>query len=73
MGTATNEKGVGHEIEKKTEKKLWTTGRLMIFFSYALYVLYDMWPRRHFDMCVYMHRNKKRFLCEGNGQKTTDR
>ena len=36
----------------------------MIFFSYALYVLYDMWPRRHFDMCVYMHRNKKNCFCE---------
>ena len=35
----------------------------MIFFSYALYVLYDMWPRRHFDMCVYA-QNLKNGFCE---------
>ena len=31
----------------------------MIFFSYALYVLYDMWPRRRFDMCVYNAQKQK--------------
>ena len=34
----------------------------MIFFSYALYVLYDMWPRRHFDMCVYAQKQKTVFV-----------
>ena len=35
----------------------------MIFFSYALYVLYDMWPRRHFDMCVYNAQKQKNGFC----------
>ena len=41
----------------------------MIFFSYALYVLYDMWPRRHFDMCVYAQKQKTVFVRRQPGKR----
>ena len=40
----------------------------MIFFSYALYVLYDMWLRRHFDMCVYAQKQKNGFCEKATGK-----